>query len=615
MSLIRRIRSFTVIFLITLLTVFSFSIIIDRLLILNDSKERIHTDHLDRQSALIKSEILITSEMIYSYINYNHTKEEVLHFLKKIRFGKEQDGYIFVVTYDGIILLSDDTQSDLLGVNLLKIEEQNVSAVLKEGKRALENPEGDFIYYSWENPLTGRISPKISFVKTIPEWEWLIGTGVYLDEIEAESSLLEKEIYRNISIRLAVILLIMTSTFLYIYRQFRKFSNSVSKDISIINSHFADKELDPEIFDISTLKYNEFSIIAKHANRMIIRQNKTEKEKKFSDFCLRLQIEQSPLPYIVWDLESRITEWNPAAEKIFGYSKEETVGEFFNFITRESAKAEVYELSRNLLHNDTNLNHINENVTKNGRIITCEWYNYGLEGKEGTKLGFVGIGVDITEKMQFQNMISEKNMELKQSLEEKQILLKEVHHRVKNNMAIISSLLSLQSHHIEDEQLHNLIQSSQNRINSMAMVHEHLYRNESLKDINVKRYITEMTDYLLLNFGYTGDQIALTLDVEDMDLDLDLLITLGMLLNEIISNSFKHAFPVEIAPEVTVILKRIKEDTMYLHIYDNGPGFDPDKIPSREKGIGLMLIEGLVEQIDGKLIVDRKNRTSYEIFF
>jgi PAS domain S-box-containing protein len=484
-----------------------------------------------------------------------------------------------------------------------------------EERRIAEKQEGGFIYYSWEKPPTDKISPKVSFIIGIPEWDWIIGTGVYLDTVDEITAIEVRKIYKALIFQLIGLLLFITLIFLFIYTRFKKLSETVSKDISIINNCFSKAEIGSEPFVTQKLKYNEFSVIAEHANKMISRQKKAEREKEDYMIRLRLQREQSLLAYVDWNFDNKIIGWNPAAENIFGYSQEEALGKNFDLIIPDFEKSDVENLFQDLGGKINQAIHTNLNITKDGQIITCEWYNNNLIDDSGNALGITAIAVDITEKLRRQHEIEVKNTQLGKSIKEKNILLQEVHHRVKNNMAVISSMIALQSNTITNTHMKELLQSSQNRIQSMTMVHENIYKNESLSEVNVNTYVLELIESLMQSFDLFDNQIELNIDVLDINLELDLLIPLGMIINEIVSNSFKYAYREEKIFELSVILKNIDSDKMYMNISDNGPGFNDDETEAKEGSIGLMLIRGLVDQIDGRLEISTEDRTVYEIYF
>ncbi len=200
---------------------------------------------------------------------------------------------------------------------------------------------------------------------------------------------------------------------------------------------------------------------------------------------------------------------------------------------------------------------------------------------------------------------------LKRSLHEKEVLLREIHHRVKNNMAIILSLLRLQAKHSGDEGIKSMLMDSQNRIKSMALVHEKLYHSKDLADINLSDYVQELLSHLILTFG---KEIDLSLDINISKLDIDTMIPCGLILNELVTNSLKHAFRGVDTPRINVSMKAI--DGMLRLVYtDNGTGV-PDHVefpPS--DSLGLQIISMLAYQLNGSVELDRSTGTKFIIDF
>ncbi len=612
-NLIRSIRRYILIVLLSLLLVLSVVSIFDRVVSVSRTRERIRNEIIDRKSQLIKSEILLVSSIIHNYITNYHDKNEILDYLQTIHFENEQDHYIFINTYKGdALLLNAKRVRD--GKNIWNFEDPNGVKVIQEERKAAEKPNGGFIHYSWVKPTTGVITPKISFVIGIPELKWMVGTGVYLDSIESETVKQVKVIYKDLITQLILLVILLSVTSIFLYLKFKRFTTEASGDISIINKCLENVDNDSVFCEISRIKYDEFFAIGHRTNEMIEKKRKAEEAQKNSDLRFRLQKEQSPLAYVGWDLNNQITDWNPSAERIFGYSREEALGRGIGFTIPETAVDGVTKVFQNLLENDGSIKYINQNITKDGRKIICEWYNSSLRDNSGKKLGIVAVGLDITKRVEAEEEIKIKNIELEKAVKEKTVLLKEVHHRVKNNMAIISSLLSLQANEIEDKQMLDILQSSQSRIQSMALVHEHIYKNETLSEVNVEKYITELVEYIISIYTVSSSQVSLNIDVAEINFELNTLIPLGMLINEMVSNSLKYAFDGAEVLKLTIILKTV-DNTYYLNISDNGPGFDFKKGSVKEGSIGLMLIKSLVEQLEGRLKVNSEGRTSYEIYF
>ena len=609
--LIYNIRKFTFSISLILILIFSTIIIIDRAVYIKNITKHIYSASLREQKELLKNEITLVSGFVNDFIDYGFDKDLVLNHLRKIRFGKNNDNYIFIVDYEGTTILND-TKKELEGKNIWNMEDPNGVKFIQEGRKAADKPGGDFIYYSWDQPETGKTAPKVSFIIGIPQLKWMIGSGVYIDTVKYNSEIGIRQIYKTLAFQLMGLIIFSLLLILYIRYKFKNFSKLIFADISQIDNCFINAELTKKTYNISNINYVEFFKIANRANIMIQRQQKAETEKSNIQIRLRLQREQSPLAYVDWNSNNRIIGWNKAAENIFGYTQEEALGKSFDLIIPDWEKEEVSELFQHLGKKTNHERHLNSNITKDGRLITCEWYNNRIVDDRGNDLGITTIAVDITERLHIQNEIEIKNTQLEKSLKEKNILLQEVHHRVKNNLAIVSSMLSLQANSIENEQLLELLQSSRNRIQSMAMVHENIYRNKSLSEINVKNYIEELIGYLMTSYNLWEDNISLIIDVPDINMELDLLIPLGMIVNEIVSNSFKYAYKEGKILELSVILKTI-DNKMNLNISDNGTGFNADEPEQKEGSIGMMIIRSLVNQIDGKMEIIAEGKTEYEI--
>jgi len=206
---------------------------------------------------------------------------------------------------------------------------------------------------------------------------------------------------------------------------------------------------------------------------------------------------------------------------------------------------------------------------------------------------------------------SENN--LKESLKEKEILLKEVHHRVKNNLQIINSILNLQSSYIEDEKTLEIINESQNRIRSMSFIHESLYQTSNFSSINFKEYIENLLSNLVYSYQ-VGTKIKIRKDIENIDLTLDQAIPCGLILNELITNSLKYAYGINEEGEVYISIKKI-ESKIEIIIQDFGVGLPKNFNIEATDSLGLSLVHTLTEQIDGELTVKSDGGTKILIIF
>ncbi len=204
------------------------------------------------------------------------------------------------------------------------------------------------------------------------------------------------------------------------------------------------------------------------------------------------------------------------------------------------------------------------------------------------------------------------------SLREKEVLLKEIHHRVKNNLGIVSSLLQMQIRRAPDPQTNLILQDSQNRIASIALVHEKLYRSDDLANVNLSQYIQDLTVYLFDSYNINSNQIKLHVQVENVHLDIETVIPFGLIINELVSNALKHAFPSERSGEIQISLtqsfsKTNQQKTLVLVIQDNGIGLPSDFEFKKTKTLGLKLVQGLAKQIGATLEIVSHQGTQFKI--
>jgi PAS domain S-box-containing protein len=203
---------------------------------------------------------------------------------------------------------------------------------------------------------------------------------------------------------------------------------------------------------------------------------------------------------------------------------------------------------------------------------------------------------------------------IKASLKEKDVLLKEIHHRVKNNMQIISSLIRLQSREIEDEKARRIFEISQNRIRSIALIHETLYQSGDLSQIDFSSYIRRLTTHLLTIYRPKGTALKLNLDVQKVLLDINRAIPCGLIINELVSNAMKHAFPIDKGGEIHVGLAE-KDGAFTLIVKDNGKGFPDDVEFETTDSLGLQIVSDLVQQLEGDIRLDHGEGTAFVISF
>jgi PAS domain S-box-containing protein len=236
--------------------------------------------------------------------------------------------------------------------------------------------------------------------------------------------------------------------------------------------------------------------------------------------------------------------------------------------------------------------------------VSCLPY---YDGKRNSMCS-LNIAKDISVHKQFEKS-------LKQSLTNKDMLLKEVHHRVKNNLGVIQSLLNLKSQDLKDSESRSHLKDTRNRVKSMAMIHERLSRSENLAGLNFSDFISSLVNHLFHSFKINPDKVKLKLSIPEIFIDVDIMMPCGLIVNEILSNSFKYAFPGDREGEVTIELHEGKDDEVTLTVKDNGIGISDSVNLHKTKTFGLQIVSALANQIDGKADLLNKNGTEFILTF
>jgi PAS domain S-box-containing protein len=305
--------------------------------------------------------------------------------------------------------------------------------------------------------------------------------------------------------------------------------------------------------------------------------------------------------------EMRCAYISPAVKNLVGYAPEEYLAdpELLLKVAHPDDRHIIEDLVRGKFPSEPV---IYRAIARDGRLIWLEQSNAPVFDDSGKLVAVEAIVRDITRRIELER-------QLESSLREKEVLLREIHHRVKNNMQIISSLLNLQAAQVQHSEFTSIIKDCQNRIRSMALVHEHLYQSKNLSSINFAEYLNKLIVHLYNVHLVKQEKVELEIDVEDLYLDIGMAIPLGLLVGEIISNSFKHAFPGERKGKVRVSLKEVSPFSYRLEISDNGIGLPAGFELKESKTFGLQLISLLSDQIGVRLEVERSGGTKFVLNF
>jgi PAS domain S-box-containing protein len=387
------------------------------------------------------------------------------------------------------------------------------------------------------------------------------------------------------------------------YHKSRRIKKSTPKnyEIKLVNKG---NEIRDVYVTVALLPYTQKRLISfmditdkKESRKALI-----DSQKKYKELA-----ELLPQPIFESNLKKDVTFTNQIGFKMFGYTQEDldTGLNMLQLLDPKDHDKARENVKRSITMEELFVEEYT-GLKKDGTNFPILVYSNSLKHDDKV-VGSRGVIVDLTDIKNVEN-------NLKASIHEKEILLREIHHRVKNNMQIISSLLNLQTEYVDDEEAVNVLKESQNRVKSMAIIHENLYKSNDLAHINFVDYINSLVLNLFYSYNIDQKQIKPLLKIEDINLNIETAVPCGLIISELISNSLKYAFPNKMKGEIIISLKSV-EDTYHLCICDNGIGLPEDINFSNIKTLGLLLVNSLTEQIDGEITIKRGHGTKFKIIF
>ncbi|MCC7559458.1 MAG: PAS domain S-box protein [Methanobacterium sp.] len=334
-----------------------------------------------------------------------------------------------------------------------------------------------------------------------------------------------------------------------------------------------------------------------------------ESKKRLHDVNTYLEaiINASPFAIVDLHLDGRVKSlWNPAAENIFGWKRMEVLGKPLPFLNDN--KGTMYEnIMHNVLSGEFKSDLELECARNDGEQIYTMMATAPLLNVDNNIQGVMATFADISDMI-----MAEK--QIKASLEEKEVLLREIHHRVKNNLQIISSLMSLQSEYTQEPETLKMFQESKNRIRSMALIHEKLYQSGDMAHIDFGEYLKSLVEMLSTFHKEKKDDVKVHLNCEDVFLEIDTAISMGLIVNELVSNCFKHSFPLDRNGEVEINLSKMSGGYL-LEVADDGVGL-PEGFDLESTGtLGLLIVQTLTMQLRGSLEIKTADKTCFSLFF
>ncbi|MCU0292013.1 MAG: PAS domain S-box protein [Thermoanaerobaculaceae bacterium] len=311
-----------------------------------------------------------------------------------------------------------------------------------------------------------------------------------------------------------------------------------------------------------------------------------------------------------WDLATQHLEWSPELYRLFGLDPAavtatfETWREVLHPADRQAAGDHIDQALRDRLplQNEYRI------VLPDGEVRWVSALGNTTYDQSGTAQRMAGFCIDITERKQAEARI-------RAALKEKEVLLKEIHHRVKNNLQIVASMLNLQLSVVTDEAARGPLIDSQNRVRTLALIHEKLYGSKNFAAIPLNDYVAELASIVHRSFASTSRFIRLELDVEEVELEIGTAIPVGLILNELLANAFKHAFPDDREGRIVVGLHRLGDCRYELSVRDDGIGFPDDLDYHNSATLGLQLVSDLAAQLRATLALHRDGGTCFVLSF
>jgi len=351
------------------------------------------------------------------------------------------------------------------------------------------------------------------------------------------------------------------------------------------------------------------AIGAMGVSRDITTSKKAEEELRLSEERHRAIYDQAYIGIARIAKMGRFLLVNQRLSDMIGYSPEELYKKTFYELVLESEVESSLQSWDDLLSGKiANFSKEQTYVRNDGRLINANVTVSLVRDANDAPNYFVAVFEDITERR-------ENDKRLQDSLREKEVLLKEVHHRVKNNMQVISSILNLQSSYIDDEKALSILRESQDRIKSMSFVHESLYQSDTLSEVNFAEYIRNIATNLYHSYGRPQGGIHLQFDLEPVFINLDTSIPCGLVINELVSNALKYAFEGRKKGTIGIHLSRLNERMLRLRVEDDGVGLPENFDVETAESLGLQLVTTLATQVSGTLTMERDKGTRFTLDF
>ncbi|MEE4197761.1 MAG: cache domain-containing protein [Bacteroidales bacterium] len=563
-------------------------------------------------------------------------QEEVLERLSKIRF--EEEGYIFVNTYDGDALITDGkvvTQKK----NLWDYKDPNGVKVIQEERKAVKNPEGGFLYYSWKKLNSDEIVPKMSFVKGVPEWQWMVGAGVYFEDITPVLNQEKSELKHTIQKNILTIIIVFGAvlTFLFVFTYF--LSKKAKANVNSFLNFFKKASQNLEEIDVSKLDFNEFKTIAHSANQMI-QEIKTSQNKTREDEALFERLfESAPEAIVLIGNDGKVIRANSAFTSLFGYAKDEVIHQDVDeLIVPKELKVQAKEYHKRIIQGlDVEVEEIR--IRKDQSRVFVSILSTPITFKQD-QLGVYVIYRDITQQKETERIMHEAKTKAEESDRLKSAFLTNISHEVRTPMNAITgfSNLILNRDLTEENKFEylNIINQSSNALLEIIdnIIDVSKLEAENLIINKIKCNIHPILDELYIDanqkkkeLGLEKVEVLLTKSIKSNGFEI---VTDPKRFKQIFANLLDNALKFT-DQGVVEFGYHLEENNLLCFVKDTGIGFSKDQAayifePFRQAdysstrkyggtGIGLTLAQKLAELLGGHIKVEAERNKGAHFFF
>lgn len=500
------------------------------------------------------------------------------------------DNYLFMSGYDGTMLVQP-FEPYLEETDQWDLRDDKGVYIIRELVRMAKTGEG-FVEYYYHRPDSDKPQLKISYVKGIDALDCYIGTGMYIEDIQISIS---GGLINGILIILGLYFVVITFN-LSVFRPFIRGYRLLSRRFSAMGMN-PNAVLPP--LKVMGIRNAEVRSLVTGFNGMVDRLKSGAEEIVRERIILKHLLDNMPGFAFFKDAQSTYLAANRMFREYVGIGTGEIKGKTdYDFFPPEQAEQFQRE-DREAMKAGLVPMESTENIFHNGKALTTSKRKVPVLDDNGEPIGIIGLAIDITA--------------ISQTLKQKETLLKEINHRVKNNLQIISSLLNLQGQMSNDEGYRKMLKESMRRIDSMAMVHEMLNDSINISEVDLSAYVMTLSERQFDSYAQP-DKIKLEMDLEKIRVLPEKAVICGLVVSELITNAVKYAFPGERKGVIRVSL-RSRRGEVHLDVEDDGVGFDRSAGTGEKSGLGLMIVEALVAQENGVLGISTEDGTSFHIVF